>query len=320
MRAMEQVPRTDAGRSGLPVDASFDAADWVFTSRTFRALDHTFAIRATDEDVGRYFATAFDAFDHGDEPSTVYSLRHDGPPDEPYLLYEGSRRISRHEDASVPASRLMWGVNRSAIASSPQHVLLHAAAVERDGVGVVLPAAMESGKTTLAAGLVQAGFRYLTDEAAAITPGTSRLVAYPKPLSVDRGSWGVLASLEPQVPTSVVPFLRQQWQVSPLSIRPDSVVGSAEPALVISPMYRAGAVTALEPVPRSEMILDLARQTFGFDRAPRRSLAVLAQLLERCDCYRLTVSDLTAACELVDRAVDQVRSAALVGAGGDGHG
>ena len=48
---------------------------------------------------------------------------------------------------------------------------------------------MESGKTTLVAGLVLAGLRYLTDEAVAIRPADGGITPFPKALSVDHGSW-----------------------------------------------------------------------------------------------------------------------------------
>ena len=44
---------------------------------------------------------------------------------------------------------------------------------------------MESGKTTLTAGLVRAGFDYLSDEAVAFDWDTLDIVPYAKPLSID---------------------------------------------------------------------------------------------------------------------------------------
>ena len=76
-------------------------------------------------------------------------------------------------------------------------VVCHAGGVARDGSGVMLPAEPESGKTTLTAGLVRHGFDYLTDEGVAFRPGTNIVEPYPKPLSIDVGSWPLFPEFEP---------------------------------------------------------------------------------------------------------------------------
>jgi hypothetical protein len=295
---------------GTTPSGLLESIAWGHVSDPFQALGHGFRIRATDPTVGAYLAGAFATFATERSPSTLYSLLDCGPVDEPYLLYVDDRRVMRHDDPSVVMSRLLWDINRKAIDGSPDLVLVHAAVAERDGVAVVLPAAMEAGKTTLVAGLVQSGFRYLSDEAAVVDPDTLIIRAFPKPLSIDPGSWAVLAPLEPRVDGRTRTYLRRQWLVSPLAIRPDAVAESAVPGLVIAPRYVAGSRTTLEPVSRAELLAELAPLTFGFGAAPHRNLAVLAALLERCPCFRLTVGDLASACALVGQAVDQAAPAA----------
>ena len=82
-------------------------------------------------------------------------------------------------------------------------MLVHAGAVEWDGHAALFPAPMESGKTTLVAGLVRAGARYLSDEAAAIDPETLLVHPFPKSLTIGAGSWEVLADLAPAVDPEV---------------------------------------------------------------------------------------------------------------------
>ena len=84
------------------------------------------------------------------------------------------------------------------VASTWTGAVCHAGAVAHEGNGVLFPADPESGKTTLTCGLVRAGFSYLSDEAVAFRPGTSVIEPYPKPLSLDRGSWFLFPDLESQ--------------------------------------------------------------------------------------------------------------------------
>src|SRR5262249_58546343 len=77
---------------------------------------------------------------------------------------------------------------------------IHAGGVALDGTAVALPAAMESGKSTLTAGLVRAGYAYLTDEAVMLDWETSAVIPFPKPISLDPGSWRLFPELAPDAP------------------------------------------------------------------------------------------------------------------------
>jgi hypothetical protein len=195
---------------------------------------------------------------------------------------------------------LLWHINAEAVRrSTPRYPLVHAAAAVSRGVAVLLPARAESGKTTTVAGLVRAGFGYLTDEAVAIDPSTLLAQPYAKALSVDRGSWDVLADLRPPHHDQVA----GQWQLPARLIRPDAVAGPAPVGFVVTPIYSAGSTTRLEPISAGEMLMLLADSTFEFQADARRNLSVLAHIVASAGCYRLVVGDLTEAVRLVDELV-----------------
>ena len=205
-------------------------------------------------------------------------------------------------------SEVMWHLNAEAVASSPGHLLLHAGAVAVADRAVLLPASMECGKTTLVAGLVRRGLDYLTDETVAIDPVDITVLAYPKPLSIDQGSWEVLADLRPRHD----PWHTFQWQVRPDDIRPGCVARRpCRPALMIAPRYVAGAATRLTPMVRSEAVVYLAENSFNFRSDGARWLPVAGAVIAQCDCYRLIVGDLDDACRLVLDAVDAVADATV---------
>jgi hypothetical protein len=205
-------------------------------------------------------------------------------------------------DEALVFRRLLGHLNVGALLASPQYVLLHAAAAEHHGRAVILSAPMESGKTTLVAGLVRSGLDYLTDEAVAVRPSDGRLVGYPKALSIDRGSWDVLRDLRPPQVGERQHLGAVQWQVPVTAIRADAICASAEPAVVILPRYVHGAPTVLTEISRGNALLEVLQQCFHLDRNRNRDMRVLAKMLGRCDTYRLQVGEL-------DAAVDLVRSA-----------
>ncbi len=154
---------------------------------------------------------------------------------------------------------------------------------------------MESGKTTLAAGLVREGLAYLTDEAIAIEPATHVVKPYPKPLSIDRGSW----SLFPDLRSLADPNgdETEQWQVAPQCV---GRIGRACPINVIAfVQYTPWGETELVSITRPEALIELTKNTFRFDARPRASLDLLTEVVRAADCYRFTIADLQEAVELV---------------------
>lgn len=283
--------------------------EWSYTTRRIRLLSHDFAIRSTHPGIGRYFDDLYDASIVRGEPSTWYSIITGLPGSKPHALDVDRERVVRTSRSQFVTEYLFWHINREAIdRSCADYVLVHAAAAARNGVGIVLPAASEAGKTTLVGGLVSAGFNYLTDEAAAIHPVTLRLVPFEKPLSVDKGSWEVLAHLEPRVEPEIKQYLASQWQVPPLSIRSGSVSGAVPARLVVFPRYSPGGRTQLKKVSRSDALIGLLRHTFKFERASRRNFEVLARLAGQVSCYDLTVGCLSEACSLLRRLTDSTHT------------
>ena len=281
---------------------------WSHVTRTFQALAHPFAVRSTHVGIGRFVEEIYEPFGVADEgPVTWYSITNGPCGTGPHALDVNEDRVVEGAKASRVLDYLTWHVNRAAIRSSNDRVLVHAAAAALDGVGVLMPAEMEAGKTTLVAGLVRTGFQYLTDEAAVIDPASLQLHPYPKPLSVDPGSWSVLADLQPKVDGSTAVYLDEQWQVSPTRIRPTAVSGPVDAGLVVFPRYKPGAGTDIEPLPRSKAILTLLEQTFLFHSAGRRNLEVLARFLEGVRCYRLVSGDLDDACRTVAKLASEAR-------------
>jgi hypothetical protein len=313
-----QVPLT-ASTAPAPADVlpspldrvDLDVLPWAHTSRTFQAGRHRFTVRSTHAGIGRFVDEVYGACAVPEGgAATCYSIVDGLPGGWPHALYVDGRRATQVVEPARILDHLTWHVNRQVIATRGDHLLIHAAAASLDGIGVVFPAAMEAGKTTLVAGLVQRGFSYLTDEAAAIDPIALEVHPYPKPLSIDPGSWSVLADLEPPVDEATAPYLATQWQVGPEAIRPGATSGPVPAPLVVFPRYEPDATTRLEPLRRSEALVAMLGQTFRFHDDGPRALEVLGRFLERADCYRLVNGDLDEACQAVIGLVGSVRGRA----------
>jgi hypothetical protein len=292
--------------------ARLDSLEWCPQLGPYRAVGFDFGVRVMDPALRGYLDKALETLGRGSKsrrrPAHVYSVVDAGPQArQRFSLYFDGLRIVRSPAPSLALSYLLWHVNRSVVRTGDDYLLIHASAAALDGRSVLMPAPMESGKTTLCSGLLRRGLQYVTDEAVAIDPKDGRIHPYPKPLSVDAGSWGVLADLKPDLSEEATTYLMGQWHVSPTSIRPDAVAGVTRARLVVSPRYRAGEKTKLEEISRAEAVLMLADNSFNFGLHGGDGLRALADVVRGCTCYRLTMNDLDEACDEVISLLERTR-------------
>lgn len=279
--------------------ARFDALGFRFQvlgddARLIAHVDDLFADLATSgEDGGHRF---------------VVQATPPAPETPPFQMTCDGRHLvsSTTREGLVP--RLVAHVNIQAVDGCSE-LVLHAGGVEHVGTGIVLPGSAGAGKTTLTAGLVRAGFGYLTDEAVVVDRADNRIRPYPKPLSIDPGAWNLFPEFEPRAGFPRDDYKTDQWQVPSGAIR-DRAVGVACPiGLVVFPRYAAGAATELAPIGRAEAIVELTHHTIEFREHAREALDLLAEIVRGADCYRLTMGDLHPAVDAIVGLVGLPRSA-----------
>jgi hypothetical protein len=311
-----------------PHDVSCDAVEpdadtslladvrWAYTSGRYAALEYPFALRTSDRKLGLYLSTLFEPFETEGEvgDATMYSLVYlVGDDSLPYRLFAGTRCLASISNPARLLEMFLWHVNQSVLRASRKRLLIHASVASWNGTALLFPAQMESGKSTLVAGLVERGFDYLTDEAAAIEPDTLRVVPFPRAISLDRGSWGVLSHLRPNLGAAIEPYGREQWQIPPSAIRPNSVAAPCRPGFVIAPRYIAGASSALEPMRRVEAARALGDNAFNLRDFGSGGLRTVADVARQSRCYRLRIGDLDTACRLLLDLVGMRGDASLEG-------
>ncbi len=88
---------------------------------------------------------------------------------------------------------LEWALNWCISTDAHQFLIVHAAAIERNGLAVVLPAPPGSGKSTLCAALIHRGWRLLSDELALLSLVDGTLHALARPVSLKNRSIDVMS-------------------------------------------------------------------------------------------------------------------------------
>jgi len=274
----------------------------------FDALGFTFTISGAEPRVANYLHGLFAALRTSCPPQHAYYLTaiRSGRRATAALLLDG-QDVGEASEPEALIRAVVRDVNQR-VGTESGLLTIHAAASEHAGTAILLPGSMEVGKTTLVAGLVRAGFGYLTDETVGIDFASAMAHPYPKPLSLDPGSWPLFPELEPHAPFATSSYKADQWQVAPDSIRPGSSAGPCPVRLVVFPWYEVGANTQLVPLRRAEAVIELAKCTFGFRDLGPTGLDLIADVVRGAECYRLPMGNLERAVELLSTLVGAGRA------------
>jgi hypothetical protein len=268
------------------------AVRWEF-ERSYRAISYDFRVRTNVPRAGSVLDRLLAPFripTAGDARTYSLVLTKNGR--FPFTLYVDDAQMQEVESAASMLDFVLADVTIQSVERMEDHVGLHAAAAAWDGQGIILPGEPDAGKTTLVAGLTQAGFAYLSDEAALIDPLTGLLHPYPRALAMDARSVDVIPGLRESLPPDYEEFMRFRFHVSPDDLRRGSVGRPCRVRYVIAPRYEPGVETALEPMTRAEALMMLAENSFNFVRFGGLAVESLRGTLENVSCYRLRIGSL----------------------------
>jgi HprK-related kinase A len=214
---------------------------------------------------------------------------------------------------SLEYACLEWGFNWFIFRSAHHRMVIHAGCLEREGVGLMLPALPGSGKSTLTAALAHAGWRLFSDELAIIEPTTGDLMPLARPVCLKGESLRIIREFAPHAVFGPVGFHREEKRsiahVKPPADAVRRMEETAIPGLIVYPKYQPGSPTVIEPVSKAKSFIELAQSAFNYSTLREEGFRTLKQAITRCQSYRLTFSDLG---EAVEQIHDLASSAAIV--------
>ncbi|MFN2337711.1 MAG: HprK-related kinase A [Gammaproteobacteria bacterium] len=206
--------------------------------------------------------------------------------------------------ASQAFAMLEWGLNWCVSNYAHQFLMLHAAVIARDGRAVILPAPPGSGKSTLCAGLVNRGWRLLSDELTLIDRDTGLIAPLPRPVSLKNQSIEVIRTFAPEAVLGPVARDTAKGTVSHMQPPAASVRAAdelARPAWIIMPRYQAGAPADLTALPKGEAFIQAADQSFNYSLLGQEGFEAMGRLVEDCECLRFHYGELEEAVTVFER-------------------
>jgi hypothetical protein len=281
--------------------------------RAYRLLSYSFSVRwngdLTDDRIDYVFGGV--GVSRPKEPpkgpartddASVYSLLDLGPrhPRRYRLLLSDEQLISSRTPDGV-LDHLLYQILTRMREQTEEFLLIHAGSVVTSrGEGVLLPADAGSGKTTLVAGLIRSGFRFLSDEIGVIDHRGGVLRPYPRALNFKEGAEAIFPELP--VHSNGSPLPASPGYVRAEEIRPDVMADPSEVRFVIAPRYIEGAPTRITALSAGETVKELWTNAMNLEAYGARALPILANVADGAKGYRLLSGDLDEAI----RAVEQI--------------
>lgn len=206
---------------------------------------------------------------------------------------------------------LEWSMNWCVASQAHQYLLLHAAVIERNGFAAILPAPPGSGKSTLCAGLIHAGWRLITDEMALVArDGSGRIWPLCRPVSLKNASIDVMRQWAPQAVFNRVTINTNKGNVTHMRVPTEHVARmheSARARWVIFPRWKAGSPPQLGGRSRAQSVLELGRNAFNYAQLGEQGFDLLVDLVQGCDCHDFSYSNLSDAVAVFDALAEAAR-------------
>lgn len=198
---------------------------------------------------------------------------------------------------------LEWGMNWCVSNFDNQHFVIHAAVIEKSGKAVVMPAPPGSGKSTLCAGLINRGWRLLSDELTLISRHNGTISPLARPVSLKNESIDVIRQFAPGAAIGARSRDTAKGTVAHMRPPDDSVRNAdifAVPSWIVFPKYQLDSPARLEEFPKGLAFTEIANNSFNYGILGIEGFHLLESLVDTCKCYHFTYSSLDDAVEIFD--------------------
>lgn len=190
---------------------------------------------------------------------------------------------------------LEWGLNWCIGSTANQYLMLHSAVIEKNGRALIMPAMPGSGKSTLCAGLINRGWRLLSDEFGIVDPADGKMVPLPRVIPLKNESINIIKDFAPDAFIGPTYHKTRKGDVAHLAPPSDSLLRQQEkatPQWVVFPKFIEDAKTELQPSDNGAAFARLSNNSFNYRMTMETGFCALTKLARSVDCYSMTFGNL----------------------------
>jgi len=223
-----------------------------------------------------------------DDPSVTFRL---GAATGAMAVYCDDAMLYRSPSQSSVAAIFLERLLEHLIRTCTGGMLLHAAALARDGKALVLAGKTGAGKTTLATWLVCRGFDYLTDELVHVDMQALCVSGFARPLHLKEPARALFAGVVDVDGGDAIMASPLGTHISPTRLGARAA-RRARPCAVVLPAYRAGAPLDLHPLAKAQAATRLMGCLVNARDRPQHGFGEVAGLVQAVPAFAMTYSDL----------------------------
>ena len=197
-----------------------------------------------------------------------------------------------------------WGLNWVFAQRTNMCLLLHAAAVEREGRALLLPAYPGSGKSTLAASLANRGWRLLSDEFGIVTGEGTTVLPFARPPAIKNAAIDALRAFAPEAMFGPVIPNTRKGTIAHMRVPLTSLArgdAKATIGMIAFPEFHADAALSVARVGGADAFMRLATHAFNYEVLGKRAFDIVGDLVRSCPCNVVRYGNLADAHGAVDR-------------------
>jgi len=225
-----------------------------------------------------------------DNPSATFRLSAATTPGA-MAIYRDDVMLHRGRSENSVATIFLERVLDYLIRACTSGVMLHAAAVARNGNALVLAGKSGAGKTTLATWLVCRGFDYLTDELLYLDTQAMSVNGFARPLHLKKSARTLFAGVIDRDGGAALMQSPLGIHVSPARLG-SRVAQSACPRALVLPAYRAGARFDLRPLSKAQAATRLMGCLVNARERPQHGFDDVLGLVRAAPAFAMTYSHL----------------------------
>lgn len=222
---------------------------------------------------------------------SLWQLQRDG-----LLLYS--------EDSSqLIVQRLLHDISTVLATRTTTNLLFHAAAIAKNGMGVILPGATGSGKSTFAAWHALHGYDFLTDELVAVSPDGASMWGFVRPIRLRTGSGFLLPYLSQKTKSEQ---LFDQLEDGAVLVNPESlgaanITYKAKPSLIVFPQFATEPQVTVKTLSVGETVFRLMQLMLNGRGRVNDVLPPIAAIARRVPAVAIQYNDMTLSRDWIEK-------------------
>jgi HprK-related kinase A len=194
------------------------------------------------------------------------------------------------------------GMNLAVALKCCRYVNLHAAVVANDKGGILINAQSGGGKSTLAAALMEEGFRLMSDEFGLLDFDGCQLHGYPRPVSLKDRSINIVTELAGHDWMSERFTDTPKGDIAYRRVRPSDLEAALNPVeakLIIFPVFGNGAPGVIKRLEPSEVLMRLIPASTNYHLLGERAFVALTNMVKSCQAFEIQYGSTSTSLEIM---------------------